>query len=305
VTAPEGARQPPAPSGGATATGGAAAGAVLLLPTVQAQARARQAITDTLFRQVQAILRGFTQWYDDKAVARMSAQVGILVGASQRLAATSTNSYLSRAASQMTDRTFRPTSTPDLTDLRTGVAPADVYERLARQYRYELSPAYLHPPAPLPERLNKTPEAVLDDVVDRAEVMVDLDVTRAVQVQSQWWMDHQDGVTGYRRVLHPELSQTGACGLCIAASDRVYKKSDLMPIHARCHCETLPIIRGQDPAGVLNDLDLKRLYKDAGNTTDQRALKKQRYSVNEHGELGPVLTAKGDAFRSPADVAAV
>jgi hypothetical protein len=29
-------------------------------------------------------------------------------------------------------------------------------------------------------------------------------------------------VTGYRRVVHPELSRTGTCGLCIVASDQVY-----------------------------------------------------------------------------------
>ncbi|MCX2931398.1 hypothetical protein ORI20_14025 [Mycobacterium sp. CVI_P3] len=96
-------------------------------------------------------------------------------------------------------------------------------------------------------------------------------------------------VIGLRRVIHPELSRTGTCGLCIAASDRIYKVTELMPIHNRCKCTQAAVTREFDPADVLNTVDLKQLYTDAGGTTSGAALKRTRYKVDEHGELGPQL----------------
>ena len=97
-------------------------------------------------------------------------------------------------------------------------------------------------------------------------------------------------VTGYRRVLHPELTRTGkSCGLCVVASTRVYKKSELMPIHNLCKCEQVEIVNGLDPGDQINFEDLETLYDEAGGTYDGRALKEQDYVVFDHPELGPIL----------------
>jgi len=95
-------------------------------------------------------------------------------------------------------------------------------------------------------------------------------------------------VIGWRRVIHPEVSRSGSCGLCVAASDRIYKVEDLKPIHNRCRCETLPITKDNDPGDELNQADLNQLYKDAGGTY-AADLKRTRYRVDEHGELQAVL----------------
>lgn len=95
-------------------------------------------------------------------------------------------------------------------------------------------------------------------------------------------------VIGYRRVIHPELSRTGTCGMCIAASDRIYKVGTLLPIHDKCKCTTAAVTEDYDPADELNALDLSSLYQDAGGTSVAH-LKRTRYQVDEHGELGPVL----------------
>lgn len=95
-------------------------------------------------------------------------------------------------------------------------------------------------------------------------------------------------VIGLRRVIHPELSRTGTCGLCIAASDRVYRVKELMPMHGRCKCTTAAVTREFDPADALNAVDLKQLYDVAGGTSSVE-LKRTRYQVDDHGELGPVL----------------
>jgi hypothetical protein len=74
-------------------------------------------------------------------------------------------------------------------------------------------------------------------------------------------------VIGYRRVIHPELSRTGTCGLCIAASDRIYKVDQLLPIHAHCKCTIAAVTEDFDPADDLNAVDLNQLYKEGGGTS--------------------------------------
>lgn len=95
-------------------------------------------------------------------------------------------------------------------------------------------------------------------------------------------------VIGYRRVIHPEMSKGGTCGMCIAASDRIYHVSKLMPIHGGCHCTVAAITEDHDPADDLNAIDLGQFYKQAGGNTAAH-LKRTRYKVDDHGELGAVL----------------
>jgi hypothetical protein len=109
-------------------------------------------------------------------------------------------------------------------------------------------------------------------------------------------------IRGYRRILRPYLSEGGSCGLCIAAADRIYKREDLLPIHAKCKCITLPVTKAADPGLKLNTDDLAQLYTDAGGTSRAK-LKRTRYRIEEHGELGPVLVRQGQGFRT-ADQAA-
>lgn len=114
--------------------------------------------------------------------------------------------------------------------------------------------------------------------------------------------DLDSRVIGYRRVIHPELSRGGVCGMCVAASDRMYKIRDLKAIHARCKCTVAAVTREFDPADHLNTVDLERIYGDAfGNTV--RDLKRTRYQVDAHGELGAVLVPKAKRkSRTKADL---
>ncbi|MFV8173787.1 hypothetical protein [Mycolicibacterium peregrinum] len=98
-------------------------------------------------------------------------------------------------------------------------------------------------------------------------------------------------IIGYRRVIHPELSYGGTCGMCIAASDRIYYVAELLPIHAHCKCTIAAITEDYDPADDLNAVDLNQLYKDAGGTSVAH-LKRTRYKVDQHGELGSVMVPK-------------
>lgn len=109
-----------------------------------------------------------------------------------------------------------------------------------------------------------------------------------------------DAVTGYRRIIRPELSESGSCGLCIAAASRIYSKRDLLPLHDKCKCIVMPVTRLNDPGLQLNDEDLRRLYGEAGGTARAK-LQRTRYRIEQHGELGPVLVPQGRAFRTAAD----
>lgn len=100
-------------------------------------------------------------------------------------------------------------------------------------------------------------------------------------------------IVGYRRIIHPEFSTGGVCGLCIAASDRMYLKETLRPIHLRCKCTSAPVTAKYDPGLGLNNSDIGRLYTDGGGT-GAAALKKTRYTVI-HSELGPTLVAMDGA----------
>lgn len=98
------------------------------------------------------------------------------------------------------------------------------------------------------------------------------------------------GITRYRRIIHPELSRTGTCGLCVAAAGRVYTIKELMPLHSRCNCTVLPIKAGQDPGLKLTDRDLDRLYAEAGSTK-RNDLMNTRVLTVTNNEIGPVLSA--------------
>jgi len=110
-------------------------------------------------------------------------------------------------------------------------------------------------------------------------------------------------VTGFRRVVHPEMSRGGSCGMCIVASDRIYHVHELLPIHANCHCTISPVTEDHDPGNSLNKLDLDKFYERAGGNTVAH-LKRTRYKVDEHGELGAVLVPekayRGAGYRKRA-----
>ena len=61
----------------------------------------------------------------------------------------------------------------------------------------------------------------------------------------------------------------------------------------------MPVTFTSDPGSTLSNDDLPALYEVAGGTS---AAKLKRVTVEQHGELGPVLTVKGQRFRGPADV---
>lgn len=170
-----------------------------------------------------------------------------------------------------------------------GVDPELVWRRPAETFRYQRS-------------IGTPEEEALERALERAERIADDDVSLGERQAARAQLQAVATVTGFRRVIRPELSDNGSCGLCVAASDRIYSIETLLPIHARCRCVVMPILDGEeDPGRALNREDLQRLYEAAGSTA-AADLKRIRVVVHEHGELGPVLRRHGDHFRGPDEV---
>lgn len=163
---------------------------------------------------------------------------------------------------------------------------SSVFERPAAVYRYARSQGAAAPDASGQAVIRI--RTLVDDNLMLAQRLAQQQVMAAAAVDLDKAPKDRPVIVGYRRVIHPELSRGGTCGMCIAASDRIYKIGTLMPIHANCKCTIAAVTEEHDPADDLNAVDLRALYGDAGGNTVAH-LKRTRYQVDEHGELGPVL----------------
>lgn len=348
-----------------------AAEAATFLALVQAQAKIRQQLTAGAIARVVKLLQAFTDWYDTDAITKLTRDILRIVQPAQKQAARVTDAYIANSLTRLRGRPVRTAGAVDVTRLRTQVPqsviedlahgrlspdlfvigdtedgagddidrslssvldgkspewvnPADPYGRLADKYRYETI-------------VNGASDAdAIAKVVARAEAVVDTDIALAVRAQEIKTASTR-GVKFYRRVLHPELAESGlSCGLCIVAADRIYSVAKFKrELHDHCHCEMLPIENGQDPGLNLNTADLESLYRAAGTLVGRSretgggkrqggALKKVRarldedgnvvdiqnqrgkavkVAVTEHGELGPVLVNANGNVRTLADYA--
>lgn len=271
------------------------------LALVQAQAAARQQLTDAATTAVLGLLDSFTEWWDSDSITGLTRDILRQVQPAQTRAARLTDSYVARLVSKQRGRTERAAGAVDVTRLRRQL-PQDLIEKLARDeivapvvelgdtvdgpgadIDTELedllslvdTPAEWRDPADAYGRIadqyrweqianGKTPDEALSKVRLRAEQVVDTDISLAVREQEASTA-RKLGVQLYRRVLHPELAKSQlSCGLCIVAADRVYSVEKFKrEIHLNCHCEMIPIENGKDPAFRLNSDDLESLYRAA------------------------------------------
>lgn len=307
-----------------------------LLALVQAQAAVRQRLTDTAAATALAAFSAITNWWMADDVGDAIASVLRVLTPTQRQAAQTTASYLARSSGVIAGTSFQPAKTVDVTELRRNMTP-DVADELLDGIRVpawvelgnsqsgpadtiddpvELAmaaePAWLDPADAYGRvadgyRYDVTMRGASEDVARtkalvRVQAVAETDVTLAVRKQYQESLG-QHKATGYRRILHPELSETGPCALCVVAADRLYRTEDLLPIHSHCVCEVLPVYADiGDPGLTLNGDDLRALYDAAGGNT-RAALREVTVVLAEHAELGPILVDANQNFRGPQDVA--
>lgn len=157
-------------------------------------------------------------------------------------------------------------------------------------------------------------EAAFQEALDRLEKIVKDDLNLASADTHRQLIEKKDVWLGYRRVIHPELSETGTCGLCVAAATRIYSRRDRLPMHTLCKCTMLGVTAESDPGKAMNDADvatiaglfmsdgaggselvdfdrddLERLYAIAGSKGRAQDMKEVRFETWEHGEKGPTI----------------
>jgi hypothetical protein len=261
-----------------------------LLRLVEVQGAAQQDVEDRAVAQVIALFGDFDGWYDHDAITRVADRAGQTVRASAQASASLSDAYMTRVLSEALGGAPRPAGAIRVVGpLRDGVPTwGSIYGRVADTVRFQVAEG-------------KPADDAVRIGLSRADSLVRTDLSLARRDQYRRSLSANPRVTGYRRVIHPEMSRTGTCGLCIAAADRRYNRAELMPLHARCVCTVAPITAAGDPGGTLNDADLAAVYSSADSNRVED-LKKVRYTVEQHGELGPVLVNRDDHWRGPTEV---
>jgi hypothetical protein len=122
---------------------------------------------------------------------------------------------------------------------------------------------------------------------------VNTDITLADRGATYVHTEGDSRISGYRRVLSTGKKN---CPLCVVASDRLYHKSDLRPIHEHCGCTTQPIYNGnakgwtKPSKALINDL-----YERAGSTSAHSLTRIRVRDLPEvrivDSDLGPTLIA--------------
>lgn len=228
-------------------------------------------------------------FYNPTLVAALAAEAADLSTAGQQTVIGATQEFVTSTLGLISGTRRPPLPRVTLPPIRNGQGLPLVHTRAAERYKRAVATGKSH-------------EDALALATGRAAGLARTDLT-LVQRNAQREVMRALGVRQYRRVVRPELSKTGSCGLCIVAADRVYNSDELMPIHPpSCKCITMPIIGDNDPGRSLNREDLDKLYAEAGSNK-AADLRRTRYQVNQHGEYGPVLTRQGDSFRGPSKVA--
>lgn len=244
----------------------------------------RDGILALLIRLLFGTWRGFTAYDDADQLVGVAARSAMQAQAAGLRARRLERSYVAAQFRELGVPT-RGLPEPLAGPLRVNVDPLDVWSRPAGQYIWA--------------RRNAQPvEEQRAALTQRLEALAGEEVITAARDETSRLYQSRSEVLGYRRVIHPELSKSGTCGLCIAASQRFYRSGDLMPLHGpSCNCDTLAVTADWDPGLKLNEADLQKIY-DAAGSTAAAALQNTRITVDEHGELGPVLTREGDHFRT-------
>lgn len=251
------------------------------------QSAARSQVRDNLLTQLRRLVaRMAGRWYDRDALAQFHRDASALVRRGQVITGDATGSFIDRTVTQLGVHPLP--GAVELPSLLRDV-PADVeWERPAKVYR----------------RLRLVGVDELEAQLkaeQRATQMASMDLALAAREAARQRMG--PGVVGYRRIIHPELSKFGSCGLCVVAADQMYRREDLLPLHDDCECTVLPATVSADPGLSLNREDLDAVYAAAGGSTAREDLQRTRVTVLDHGELGPILANADYSYKTAAEAA--
>lgn len=250
--------------------------------------------------QVRSRVRAFVEraWdgldsYRDRDIDRFIRAVIPVVRGGQRQVASLTDAYLASIASEVLGAPTRHVGIPSevITNARP-VSPDEVYRRPGIEVWTALSQG-------------KPLDAAVAAGKRRALSLALTDLQLAKTHAARSVMARDNRVVGHRRVL------TGSedCGLCRVAATQRYHKDNLQPIHPGCDCGVEPIYGSEDPGQVIDPESLDDTHAavedrfGVSDATGRDLLDYRKFLVvKEHGELGPLLTVKGQHFTGPSQI---
>lgn len=244
-------------------------------------------------RSVRSRLEDFTRTqftagqYRDADVERFVRQVLPLVLAGRKQVSLLTDAYLAATLTEQLGRLVRPRGGID-TDALRGVDPAEVYERPFKTLWTKLSEG-------------KSLEVGISAGLARLTDLVLTDMQLAKRNTAQSVYSDTDGISGFVRT----LTGSKSCALCYVASTQRYSKSDLLPIHPGCDCGTRAILPGDRATGDARLEGTHEALEDRFGVSNRAARRpdyRKAIVVEEHGEMGPVLTVKSHRFTAADDL---
>ncbi|GEL19352.1 hypothetical protein [Pseudonocardia asaccharolytica] len=258
-------------------------------------AQRRRALSERLIDALVALFLGLGSWRDEDA-ARFVAQAVPLVEGAQHTLAGLVAYFTAVQASEAVGVPVAPPPIPaeDVTGLRAGVTPAEVYRRPFTTVYTGLG------------RGLDLPTAV-ERGATRLQEITEMDLQQTYARAARSAMRSLPGrarPTGWRRV----LVGPGNCALCVVASTQRYTLADLNPIHPGCDCTVAALYGGQEH--VIEPELLERVHGAVEELTGQadrgaRAPDYRKLVVSmtrEHGELGPLLVRPLDRFTTAAQL---
>ena len=192
-----------------------------------------------------------------------------IVGAGQARAVALTSAYLSKRL----DLPPMGLTVPNLVgaNVRNGTDPETVYKRAFIQTWAELAKSGDY-------------QKAIQIGLNRIESSAEMDIALSARAATlDFGSMSTEEITGWVRVADGD-----ACAFCSEIDGAVTGPDEPQPLHDRCGCTSDPITRnipapdGADSVGV-------------GDTVGDT-------EIQEHGELGPVITRRGDNFTSEADL---
>ena len=186
-----------------------------------------------------------------------------------------------------------------LGSLRGGIPSAEVYQRPFVDYFTVLKKA-----KELGGLTSDIFDQALDSAASRFRQIVDSDITRLSDLSQIEKFANEHGIIGYRRVLSGKPNH---CALCVIASTQRYHKRNLRPMHPGCGCTTVPVLSFESEGDhILNQDLLDQLHQsiadEFGEDVSNRSARGYRdiMVTHNHGELGPVLSWRGQHFAGPS-----
>jgi hypothetical protein len=240
------------------------------------------------------VFNGLGSWRDAD-IERFTAAVLPAVLGAQRQMGSLTDAYIRAMVADMIGAPVRPSGAapPTGAALRGGTDPAEVYARPIRTVWRALADG-------------KDMDAALAAARLRLWQLTTTDLQLAKDHAARQTMTDDHRVVGYRRVLKGSRS----CGLCVIATTQRYHRENLMPIHPGCDCGIAPIVGDHDPGQIINEPLLEGTHAAvqdrfgaSGRTARDPIDYRDLLVTHEHGEIGPILSRKGDVFTGPGDLA--